>query len=227
MANQEAGMYPLPRANLNSQIYDILKEMIADQRFNPGTYINVEQLTHELGVSRTPVWEAIRRLEQEGIVVNTPHRGVRVPELTREMAVELYVVREALEGLAARLGAERAGPGIIARMAACLADQAVVVEQGDAVAYSRSDHQFHLLIYEASGNRLLKEVLEGLRYKARPLAFRLAPHFREFLGFHQEILEGFRGHDSRVAEQAVHCHNQRMLELIQSSPWGAEEESQT
>ncbi len=219
-------MYPLPRTNLNSQVYDVLKEMIADQRFNPGSYINVEQLTHELGVSRTPVWEAIRRLEQEGIVVHTPHRGVRVPELTREMAVELYVVREVLEGLAARLGAERAGPEIIARMEECLADQALIVEQGDAVAYSRSDHQFHLLIYEASGNRLLKEVLEALRYKARPLAFRLAPHFREFLNFHREILRGFREQDRHVAEQAVHRHNERMLELIRTSNWGAEEEIQ-
>lgn len=98
----EKKVYRLKRANLNQQIYGILKEMIADQRFNPGSYINVEQLTQELEVSRTPIWEAIRRLEQEGIVVHTPpHKGVCVRELTKDMALELYKVREALECLAA------------------------------------------------------------------------------------------------------------------------------
>jgi len=134
MARETTKISPLIKTNLNNQIYPILKEMIADQRFNPGGSINVEQLTHELGVSRTPVWEAIRRLEQEGIVVHTPHKGVRVRELTREMALELYRVREALETTAARQGAGRATPQLISRMEKCLEKQAQIVKQEEAVA---------------------------------------------------------------------------------------------
>jgi DNA-binding GntR family transcriptional regulator len=227
MVEAESKTYRLVRTNLNSQIYQILKEMIADQRFNPGSYINVEKLTHELGVSRTPIWEAIRRLEQEGIVVHTPHKGVKVRELTREMALELYVVREALESLSARLGAGSATPETVARMESCLAEQALIVEQVDAVAYSRSDHEFHLLIYESSGNKLLKEVLEGLRYKALPLAFRMGPYFEEFLGFHRKILRAFRQNDGQAAEEAMRCHNRRMLEIIQTVSWGNEKEPKT
>jgi DNA-binding GntR family transcriptional regulator len=212
---------PLVRTNLNSQIYQILKEMIADQRFNPGGSINVEQLTHELDVSRTPVWEAIRRLEQEGIVVHAPHKGVRVRELTREMALELYSVREALEATAARMGAGRATPQIITRMEKCLDKQTQIVKQEDSVAYSRSDYEFHLLIYEASGNSLLKEILEGLRYKALPLAFRISQQLGEFLGYHREILEAFRKKDGPGAEKAIRRHNQRMIELIETNVWGA------
>ena len=220
MAKETAKISPLIKTNLNNQIYPILKEMIADQRFNTGGSINVEQLTHELGVSRTPVWEAIRRLEQEGIVVHTPHKGVRVRELTREMAVELYTVREALETTAARLGAARATPPLISRMEKCLEKQAQIVKQEDAVAYSRSDHEFHLLIHEASGNRLLQEILEGLRYRALPLAFRLTPQFAEFLGYHRKVLEAFKKKDGPGAEEAIRRHNLRMIELIETSPWG-------
>lgn len=227
MVEAESKTYRLVRTNLNSQIYQILKEMIADQRFNPGSHINVEKLTHELGVSRTPIWEAIRRLEQEGIVVHTPHKGVKVRELTREMALKLYVVREALESLSARLGAGRATPDTVARMESCLAKQALIVEQVDVVAYSRSDHEFHLLIYESSGNELLKEVLEVLRYKALPLAFRMGPYFEEFLGFHRKILRAFRRNDAQAAEDAMRCHNWRMLEIIRTVSWGNEKETKT
>jgi DNA-binding GntR family transcriptional regulator len=216
-----AQIIPLVKTNLNNQIYEILKEMIADQRFNPGGYINVEQLSHELGVSRTPLWEAVRRLEQEGILIHTPHKGVRVRELTRDTALELYIVREALETTAARLGAARAASPIILRMKKCLERQARIVKLGDTVAYSRSDYEFHLLIYEASGNSLLKEILEGLRYKALPLAFHITPRLKEFLGFHRDILEAFRKHDGPSAEEAIRRHNRRMIELIETSPWGA------
>jgi len=219
-ANKE---YRLVKINLNAQVYDILKEMIADQRFNPGSYINVEKLTHELGVSRTPIWEAVRRLEQEGIVIHTPHKGVKVRELTRKMALELYEVRETMEGLAARLGAERGTPEIISEMETCLEEQEIVVKNADAVGYSRSDHDFHLLIFKACGNDLLKEILEGLRYKALPLAFKLAPHFDEFLAFHREILNAFREKDGAAAQNAIQRHNHRMQEIIQVT-WGIEEE---
>lgn len=220
MTTRPTKITPLVRTNLNNQIYQILKEMIADQRFNPGGSINVEQLTHELDVSRTPVWEAIRRLEQEGIVVHVPHKGVRVRELTRVMALELYIVREALEATAARMGAGRATPQIIARMEKCLDKQTQIVKLQDSVAYSRSDYEFHLLIYEASGIGLLKEILESLRYKALPLAFRISQRLGEFLGYHQEILEAFRKKDGPGAEKAIRRHNQRMIELIETSVWG-------
>jgi len=214
--------YKVVRTNLNAQVYDVLKEMIADQRFTPGSYINVEKLSQELGVSRTPIWEAVRRLEQERIVIHTPHKGVRVRELTRKTALELYEVRENMESLAARLAAERVTPDVLAEMEACLAEQEKIVQEEDAVAYSSTDHRFHLLIYDASGNELLKDILTGLRYKALPLAFKLSPHFSEFLGYHRQILSAFRAQDGQAAENAIRQHNRRMIDLIKTTPWGVE-----
>ena len=226
MPRAKTKVYRVVRTNLNAQVYDILKEMIADQRFTPGSSLNVERLTQELGVSRTPIWEAIRKLEQEGIVAHTPHKGVRLVELTRQMALELYEVRETMEAMAARLGAERATPEIIARMEKILAEQTLIVKREEDVAYSRSDHDFHLLIYNACGNDLLKEILEGLRYKALPLAFKLSPHYSEFLAFHKDILEAFSKHESKAAEKAMKRHNRRMLEIIRETPWSVDGEEE-
>jgi DNA-binding GntR family transcriptional regulator len=139
------------------------------------------------------------------------------------MALELYEVRENMESMAARLAAERATPEILLEMEECLAEQQKIVKEQDAVAYSRSDHRFHLLIYDASGNELLKDILTGLRYKARPLAFKLSPHFSDFLGYHRQILDALRSHNGRAAENAMRQHNRRMIELIKTTPWGVEE----
>jgi DNA-binding GntR family transcriptional regulator len=222
MPNAAEKPYKVVRTNLNAQVCHILKEMIADQRFAPGSYINVEKLTQELGVSRTPIWEAIRRLEQEGILLHTPHKGVRVRELTREMALELYEVRETVEGLAARLAAARVKPETIQEMEDCLSEQDKVVKAEDPVGYSQTDHLFHLLIYRACGNELLQEILAALRYKALPLAFRLAPHFGEFLDFHRKMLRAFKHKDSAAAEKLMRRHNRRMIEIIKETPWGVE-----
>jgi DNA-binding GntR family transcriptional regulator len=102
-----------------------------------------------------------------------------------------------------------------------------VVKREDDVAYSRSDHDFHLLIYQACGNKLLKEILEGLRYKALPLAFKLSLHYAEFFAFHKNILAAFRKHESKAAEKAMQRHNRRMLEIIRATPWGLESEKET
>jgi DNA-binding GntR family transcriptional regulator len=225
MPDPSAKPYKVVRNNLNAQVYDILKEMIADQRFAPGSYINVEKLTQELGVSRTPVWEAIRRLEQEGILLHSPHKGVRVRELTRKMALGLYEVRETVEGLAARLAAERVTPETIQQMEDCLLEQEKVVKDEDPIGYSKTDHRFHLLIYQACGNELLQEILASLRYKALPLAFKLSPHFGEFLDFHRKILHAFRHKDGEAAEKAMRQHNRRMIKIIQETPWGVENSS--
>lgn len=104
-------------------------------------------------------------------------------------------------------------------MNSLLGEQKKTIEQNNPVAYSRADYEFHLLIYEACGNTLLKEILEGLRYKALPLAFQLMPCLGKFLKFHREILKAFRAKDGQSAEDAMRRHNQQMVKIIKSSIW--------
>ena len=83
-------MPKINRTVLSTKVYAALKEMIADYRFKPGARLNVEKISKELEVSRTPVWEAVRRLQQEGLLENIPYRGVFMVEMTLDRALELF-----------------------------------------------------------------------------------------------------------------------------------------
>lgn len=200
-------MVRIKKEILSSQVYRALKEMIANYRFSPGSRLNVEELSKELGVSRTPIWEAIRRLEQEGLVNKIPNRGVFMAEMTLHMAFQLYQVREVLEGLAGKLAVENIDAKKLKKMEKCLEDLGKVIEQEDTIGYSKLDFTFHALIYEASGNPFLQEILESIKNKMRPLVplnkALLDRGYRE----HKKVLEALRSKDPKKAEKALHQHN--------------------
>jgi DNA-binding GntR family transcriptional regulator len=208
----------LVSVNLSELAYSRIKKMIAEHRFSPGARINVEELTRKFGASRTPIWEAIRRLEQEGLVRNVPNRGVFLVELTREAAVELYTVREVLEGMAARLAVRRITGRMVDRMEESLREQEKVVAEDNLVGYSRSDFVFHSVVYAACGNTVLKEMLESIKNKARPLAMQITPILPELLEDHREIVRALRLRDPDLAEAAFRSHNRRVLALLLPEP---------
>jgi DNA-binding GntR family transcriptional regulator len=204
----------LQREKLSNQIYAVLKEMIADHRFQPGARLNIESIARELDVSRTPVWEAVRRLEQEGLVENIPNRGVFMSALTAEKVLDLYAVREVLEGMAARLAATRIDDRALDKMSECLEMQREVVEQQNLVAYSKLDFEFHATVYDACGNEYLRELLETIKNKMRPLTLHVQPDFFRLIDHHAELIKALRGRDPEKAEQAFRRHNQYMMAQI-------------
>jgi len=200
--------------NLSELAYTRIKKMIAEHRFSPGSRINVEELARKLGASRTPIWEAIRKLEQEGLVRNVPNRGVFLVELTREDAAELYAVREVLEGMAARLAVKNLSDRMLDRMEASIREQEKVVADENLVGYSRADFDFHALVYAACGNTVLKELLESIKNKARPLALQISPILPELIEDHREIVRALRHRDPDLAEAAFRKHNRKVLALL-------------
>jgi DNA-binding GntR family transcriptional regulator len=200
--------------NLSERAYVKIKKMISDYRFSPGSRLNVEQLARDVGTSRTPIWEAVRRLEQEGLVKNIPNRGVFLVELTHEAAIELYTVREVLEGMAARLAVERISEKALEKMEKLVEDQEKVVAEEDLVAYSKSDFDFHACIYAACGNTILREMLENIKEKARPFEMRITPILTELFNDHQMIVRAMRLRDPLLAEAAFREHNQRVLRQL-------------
>jgi DNA-binding GntR family transcriptional regulator len=205
------------KQRLSNQVYDILKEMIADYRFNPGARINVEMIAKEVGASRTPVWEAVHRLIQEGLLENIPNRGVFMVTLKPEKALELYEVRDVLEGLAARLAAVNIDDGTLRNMKKSVEEQAKVVEKEDVVGYSQLDYEFHALVYEASRNKTLQEMLEAVKSKMRPVALHINVVLTDLYQDHVDLLEALEKHDANRAEAAFTRHNSRMIELIEKS----------
>ena len=204
-------MAKLVPVNLSERAYVKIKKMISDYRFLPGSRLNVEKLARDLGTSRTPIWEAVRRLEQEGLVKNIPNRGVFLVELTHKTAIELYMVREVLEGMAARLAVQGISDKALEKMEKLLGVQEKIVAEEDLVAYSKSDFEFHACIYAACGNTILREMLESIKEKARPFEMRITPILTELFNDHQMIVRAMRLRDPLLAEVAFRDHNQRVL----------------
>ena len=202
------------KERLGDLAYKVIRQMIAEYRFQPGARINVETLRKELGVSRTPVWEAINKLEQEGLVKNIPNRGVYMIELTLQDTLHLYQVREVLESLAARLAAERMDDNTIDRMAENLDHQEYAVKRVDLRAYTRLDYDFHAAVYGACGNPYLQESLEVIKNKMRPLAVRMHAILNQLYGHHLDLFEALKARNPVASEAAFKIHNQFIVEFI-------------
>ena len=210
-------MMKVSRQRLSNQVYEILKKMIANHRFSPGMRVNVEQIAKEVGASRTPVWEAVHRLIQEGLLENIPNRGVFMVSLTPAQAIELYEVRDVLESLTARLAAARINSKYLRKMKKCLDEQRKVVEKEDLVGYSQLDYDFHALVYEASGNKTLQEMLQTVKNKMRPISMHINPILSDLYQDHVGIMEALKTNNAEKAESAFHRHNMRMIRLIEES----------
>jgi DNA-binding GntR family transcriptional regulator len=208
---------PLSRNTLKEQAYRALREMIVSHRFSAGGRINVEQLSKEMEVSRTPVWQALKDLETEGLVFHEPNRGIRMAQMTPRMAVDLYQVRGGLEALAASLAAELAGKECCERLERSLKAQVPIVKTGDLLAYSKEDLLFHSLIYEACGNWLLKELLENIKYRSRPLVIDLAPILPDLLEDHRQVVAAIKRRAREQAGEIMRRHNGRMRDFLAQS----------
>ena len=213
-AVKEAIMAKIKKEVMSSKVYTALKDMIADYRFKPGARVNVEKVSRELGVSRTPVWEAVRRLEQEGLLTNIPNRGVFMVEMTLEMAYELFQVRGALERLVGRLAAENMDNRTFEKLSDCVEDQMKVIEKENPVGYSRLDFEFHSIIYKASRNVVLQEMLNSVRTKMQPVSMQIIPILPRLYQDHIQILEAMRAKDPDLAEKVFIRHNENILDQI-------------
>ncbi|MBW1788509.1 MAG: GntR family transcriptional regulator [Deltaproteobacteria bacterium] len=216
----------LTRMTLRDQAEKALREMIAAYRFTPGTWINVDRLAKDLGVSRTPVCQALDNLEKNGFVTRSPGRGFRMALITLEMARDLYVVRGRLEGLAGRLAAKEISSENLAQMQSLLEKQRVTVLERNVVAYSKLDFKFHGIIYDACGNWILKELLENIKSRARPFVCDLTPILQDLLQDHVALFGGLKAGDSENVEMVLTEHNLKVQHHIERA-LGEREDIQT
>jgi DNA-binding GntR family transcriptional regulator len=146
--------------SLSETAYDRLRMAIREGRFQPGDRLGEADVSEWLGVSRTPVREALRRLASEGLLVRGPWNGMRVIKLDQQQVVELYAVREMLEGAAARLAAQNASDAEIQRIRAILEREEN--EQRNPGLLAEINADLHWAIYRSAHNRYLMEALGDL-----------------------------------------------------------------
>ncbi len=210
-------MGTITRQGLRDVVYERLHEMIENSRFTPGARINVEQLTVELGVSRTPIWQAIGKLENEGFLRSVPNKGVFMQELTPEESIDIYSVREVLECMAAQLASVNISEQTITQMEKNLAEQEQVIKSNDLVAYSQLDFDFHAAVYNSSLNSFLIEMLFDIKKKMRPMVKHMNTILEELYQDHLAILNALRIRDSEAAAEGFRIHNERMKKLIRKA----------
>lgn len=195
------------RTSLREQIKEILLARILNGEYKPGDRLVEMQIAQEFHTSQAPVRESLRELEALGFVESEPYRGTRVREVTNAELAEIYPVRAALEEVAARAAAQRLA-GNVEALAAELAAMHREAEKGDLYEQVRHDVEFHRLIVEASGNRVLLEVWKSLRIEARTLisaiATELDPH--ELAERHRPVLEALAAGDGERAGSLIRQH---------------------
>jgi DNA-binding GntR family transcriptional regulator len=204
----------LAKEKLSEQAFRILREMITNCRFQPGTRLNIEQLARDLDISRTPVWEAVHRLTQEGLLVSIPNRGVFVSDISPEAALEIYAVREVLEGLAARLAAPNICVEALEKMEKSLEEQYAMAKKQDLLGYSKHDFDFHDVVYELSENKFLQELLEIIRSRTRPTSLDFIPLLMDSYEDHGAVFEALKAGDGASAEKRIRLHIRRLIKAL-------------
>ncbi|WP_027894255.1 GntR family transcriptional regulator [Calidithermus chliarophilus] len=198
-----------PNERVVDTVRETLREAILEGRLAPGQKLSVPELARQMGVSRSPVREAILQLVGEGLAVERTRRGVVVANLSARDLGEIYEVREVLEALAVRLAAQRARPEQLRAMRDVLERQRQAVESRDPQLYSQTNQQLHTLISQSSGNPRLQRIL-ALLFGEMQLAFRtLSNNPAHTMRGHQEhrrIVEALEARDSGAAEAAMRRH---------------------
>lgn len=153
----EAALRTRSRADF---VFESLRDAISDGRIGAGERVREEGVARNLGVSRTPVREALQRLQQRGLLVLGAGRGLVVAHLSQQQVIELYAMRQILEGSAARFAATHATPAEIALLYQL--QEELKATEGDALLHTNLNRQFHQAIYEAAHNRYLLQTLDSL-----------------------------------------------------------------
>lgn len=207
----------LERANFGSAAdysYAVLRNEILEGRFAPGRRMREIELSEWLGVSRTPLRQALSRLEVEGLLVMTVRTGLMVASLDEEAMEELYDMREMLEGAAASLAARHASPREVATLRQMVAAEEALPRDPE----TRAQHNlaFHRLIYTAAHNRFLMKSLDALHDAIAllgPTTLAAPGRPEEAQREHARIADAIAAHDAVQAEAEARAHVRTALTI--------------
>lgn len=211
----------LSKVNLNDYkplrevIFDTIRQAIITGELKPGERLMEVQLAEKMGVSRTPVREAIRKLELEGLVEMLPRKGAHVADLSVKDMMDVLEVRTSLDGLATVLASKRIKPDEIKELKHVQAQFANYVEKENLQGTIKKDVEFHDIIYRASRNDKLILIANNLReqvYRFRVIYLKDFISPKEIVREHAEICDAVIRGDSEAAELLAqkHIKNQEM-----------------
>lgn len=194
---------------LREVVCETLREAICDGILEPGERLMEIQIAEELGVSRTPVREAIRKLELEGYVIMLPRRGTYVANLSIKDINEVYEIRASIDALAAGLAAERITDDELEQMERMLVATVEAFDKGDMDRVVEYDTKFHDVLYCASRNARLVGIINNLREQLtrfRSISMAYPGRMKKTMEEHGRMVEAIAQRDVELAQQLARQH---------------------
>lgn len=202
---------------LRDVVFNTLREAILRGELKPGERLMEIRLANKLGVSRTPIREAIRKLELEGLVLMIPRKGAEVAQITEKSLRDVLEVRRALEDLAVQLACLRMSSQTLEDLKAAAKAFEEILGDEDITAVAEADVKFHDVIYMATDNQRLISLLNNLReqmYRYRVEYLKKKECHKQLLWEHQEIIRAIEEGEIDVATQVTKQHIDNQVEAV-------------
>ena len=204
-------------SSLEEKVYLSLEEQIISQKLCPGESVTEMKLSRELGVSRTPVREALQRLDREGLIKLIPNKGAVVLGISEQDLMDIYKIRMRLEGLAARIAAEKRDEAFCRELRDNVELTEFYMTKGNIEKVKNLDSEFHDIIYRCCESRMLGKTLSELhRYISsyRKLSLAVSGRIDHSLSEHREIYEAIACGNTDAADALMSEHVERALENL-------------
>ena len=211
-------MKVIEKKTLHEEIANNLRELIMAGELQKGDKIKEDELCSSMGISKTPLREALRVLSVEGLIRLVPNRGSFVSTPTFEEIREMFGVMSLLEGVCAREAAEKMGEKDLAILEKLHKKLEENYQRKAQREYIRINNQFHSFVQELAGNRTLNQIVNGLRKKIllyRYQSLNLPERFAQSIQEHRDLLEAFRKKDPKKAETLMRRHLKKQCEALE------------
>jgi DNA-binding GntR family transcriptional regulator len=216
---------------LHQQVVELIKEMIESGELRLGQKIDEITLAESFGVSRTPIREALRILNNQGVIDLVPHKGAFVRQFSIKEIDDMFQVMSILEGMCAELAAAKMTTADFKRVERLHKDLERYYEAKNHKAYNATNSKLHSLIQEIAGNAAINEVIAGLRQKVLLFRFRQLyepERFKKSIQEHRKLLDALEKRDPKKAKAVMKAHllaqSKALINILQKK--GMEENSQ-
>ncbi len=203
--------------SLGSRVFRILRENILAGKYERNEELKEKTIGEELGVSRTPVREALRQLELEGLVTIIPNKGAYVVGISNDDIRDIYEIRSRLEGLCAKWAAEKITEEQLGRLEENVYLSEFHAEKGNSSQILALDNEFHEIIYEASNSKVIEKTLSDFHHyvqRVRKVTLSEKRRAKESNEEHRQILEALKHHDAAKADELSHKHMMNTIENL-------------
>ncbi len=210
-------LQPVDLDTLRTRVTDSVRRAILQGVLLPGEQVNQAQVAAKLGISRGPLREALRQLEEEGLVQSYPHRGTFVTEITPAYIEEVYSIRRVLETFAVARMIEHNNPQVLQQLREIVTQMQAAADAGDSIQLNELDFQFHAAILRGAQHTLLMQLWKSIEVGVRrvvALRHGIYENLRDVVGTHPELIAAIAAHDTQLASQVLDTHIREAGELV-------------